>query len=97
MDTMKRRTERRLSPYFLTHLPVRIQHPFCSLFLFSMFMFFMIVAAVTERLVLRLATSAKSNLIANFVGFSICRFDRDAAVHPQRAAHPCPWIFDGND
>ena len=65
-------------------------HPFHSLCL-------RIVTAATERLVRRLAATAKSNAVANFEGLAVRRFNWDTATHPNWTAHAYRGVFNQSD
>jgi hypothetical protein len=52
-----------------------------------------VMAAVAERLILRLAATAKSNPIANHVGFVISGFNLHSTAHPNGSTNPHSWVF----
>lgn len=56
-----------------------------------------VMAAVAEWLICRFAAAAESDAIANFVCFSVCRFDWNAAAHPDWTAAAHLGIFDQSD
>jgi hypothetical protein len=60
-------------------------------------MLFWVVAAVAERLVGRLAATAKSNAIADFISLAVGRLDRNPSAHPDWTAHADLRIFNQSD
>src|SRR3972149_7591605 len=102
-DTRRRRRGRKLCLWFSVLRQGRIQRrlpcacQFYSLGIFSCFVLFGVVVAVAERLVLRLAATAKCNTVAGFISLPVGRFDCDAAANPDRSAHAYLRVFNQSD
>ena len=55
------------------------------------------MAAITKWFVFRSATPAERDAVADFVAYTICRYNRDSSAHPYRTFPRIVRIFDEPD
>ena len=55
------------------------------------------MTAVAEGLIGAFPAAAKRDTVSDFVGRTVSALDRNAAAHPDRAAHPSLRVFDQHD